>query len=245
MMAERDLEGVIAVVTGAGSGVGRAVAVALSEAGGTPVLVGRTPESLQETAELVIAAGGTSLILPADVTDEAAVSHVFSQASTLLGGIDAAILSAGVGHFGAVESFSLADWEATLTTNLTAPFLCARAAIPHLRARGGGAIVAVSSGAGKQGYPELAAYSASKFGLMGFMQGLAGEVSADRIKISVVVPGSILTPFGGRSIDAKRAAMANDPGKKYLAPEDVAEAILFLLRQPQHAWTQELNLWPF
>lgn len=245
MMAERDPEGLIAVVTGAGSGVGRAVAVSLAEAGGTPVLVGRTPESLQETAELVIAAGGTSLILPADVTDEAAVNHVFSQASTLLGGIDAAILSAGVGHFGAVESFPLADWEATLTTNLTAPFLCARAAIPHLRARGGGAIVAVSSGAGKQGYPELAAYSASKFGLMGFMQGLAGEVAADGIKVSVVVPGSILTPFGGRSIDAKRAAMANDPGKKYLEPEDVAEAILFLLRQPQRAWTQELNIWPF
>jgi NAD(P)-dependent dehydrogenase (short-subunit alcohol dehydrogenase family) len=245
MMVERDLENLIAVITGAGSGVGRAFAVALAEAGGTPVLVGRTPESLQETAELVVAAGGTSLILPADVTDEAAVSDVFTRATTMLGGIDAAIFSAGVGHFGAVESFPLVDWQETLATNLTAPFLCARAAIPHLRARGGGAIVAVSSGAGKQGYPELAAYSASKFGLMGFMQGLAGEVSADGIKVSVVVPGSILTPFGGRSVDDKRAAMATDPGKKYLAPEDVAEAILFLLRQPRRAWTQELNLWPF
>jgi 3-oxoacyl-[acyl-carrier protein] reductase len=193
----------------------------------------------------VVTAGGTSLILPADVTDEAAVADVFARAVTMLGGIDAAILSAGVGHFGSVEDFSLADWDATLTTNLTAPFLCARAAIPHLRARGGGAIVAVSSGAGKQGYPELAAYSASKFGLMGFMQGLAGEVQADGIKVSVVVPGSILTPFGGRSVDEKRAAMASDPGKKYLEPEDVAEAILFLLRQPKRAWTQELNVWPF
>ena len=117
-----------------------------------------------------------------------------------------------------MEPFPLSDWEATLTTNLTGPFLCARAAIPYLRARGNGAIVAVSSGAGKQGYPELAAYSASKFGLMGFMQGLAGEVPADGIKVSVVVPGSILTPFGGRSVDAKRAAMASEPGKKYLDP---------------------------
>jgi len=244
-MTERDLEGLIAVVTGAGSGVGRAFAVALSRAGGTPVLVGRTPETLQETAELVIAAGGTSLIMPANVTDEVAVADVFAQANTLLGGVDAAILSAGVGHFGAVETFPLADWEEILATNLTAPFLCARAAIPHLQARGGGTIVAVSSGAGKQGYPKLAAYSASKFGLMGFMQGLAGEVSADGIKVSVVVPGSILTPFGGRSVEDKRAAMANDPGKKYLEPEDVAAAILFLIRQPKHAWTQELNLWPF
>jgi 3-oxoacyl-[acyl-carrier protein] reductase len=245
MMAERDLEGLVAVVTGAGSGVGRAFAVALARAGGTPVLVGRTPDTLQETAELVIAAGGTSMVMPADVTDETAVADIFARASALLGGVDAAVLSAGVGHFGAVESFPLADWETTLTTNLTAPFLCARAAIPHLRARGGGAIVAVSSGAGKQGYAELAAYSASKFGLMGFMQGLAGEVAADGIKVSVVVPGSILTPFGGRSVDEKRAAMANDPGRKYLEPEDVAEAILFLLRQPKRAWTQELNVWPF
>ncbi len=244
-MTERDLQGTVAVVTGGGSGVGRAFAVALARAGGTPVLVGRTRDSLQETAELVVAAGGTSLILPADVTDEAAVADAFAYAATMLGGIDAAILSAGVGHFGAVEAFSLSDWEATLTTNLTGPFLCARAAIPYLRARGGGAIVAVSSGAGKQGYPELAAYSASKFGLFGFMQGLAGEVQADGIKVSVVVPGSILTPFGGRSVDAKRAAMASEPGKKYLEPEDVAEAILFLLRQPPRAWTQELNLWPF
>jgi 3-oxoacyl-[acyl-carrier protein] reductase len=244
-MTERDLAGLVAVVTGAGSGVGRACAVALAVAGGTPVLVGRTSESLQETAELVISAGGTSLIFPADVTDEAAVNDVFARANAMLGGIDAAILSAGVGHFGAVESFPLADWQETLTTNLTAPFLCARAAISFLRARGGGAIIAVSSGAGKQGYPELAAYSASKFGLMGFMQGLAGEVAADGIKVSVVVPGSIHTPFGGRSVEDKKAAMASDPGKKYLEPEDVAAAILFLLRQPKRAWTQELNVWPF
>jgi NAD(P)-dependent dehydrogenase (short-subunit alcohol dehydrogenase family) len=105
--------------------------------------------------------------------------------------------------------------------------------------------VAISSGAGKQGYPELGAYSASKFGLMGLMQGLAGEVAGDGIKVSTVVPGSILTPFGGRSVEEKREAMADDPGKKYLEPGDVAAAILFLLRQPRHAWTQELNLWPF
>ena len=74
---------------------------------------------------------------------------------------------------------------------------------------------------------------------------LAGEVSGDGIKVSTVVPGSILTPFGGRSVAEKRAAMADDPEKRYLEPEDVAAAILFLLRQPRHAWTQELNLWPF
>ena len=189
--------------------------------------------------------GGQSLVRPADVTDEAAVDRVFAQAADELEGIDAAILAAGVGRYGPIESYPLADWEETLATNLTGPFLCAKAAIPHLRRNGGGAIVAVSSGAGKQGYPQLGAYSASKFGLMGLMQGLAGEVAEDGMKVCTVVPGSILTPFGGRSVAEKLGEMASDPGRKYLYPEDVAEAILFLLRQPRHAWTQELNLWPF
>ena len=244
-MRERDLEGLTAVITGAGSGVGRAIAMALAHAGGTPVLVGRTREPLQETASLVAGVGEQSLVLPADVTDEVAVQEAFAQAADELEGIDAAILSAGIGRYGAIESYPKADWDATIATNLTGPFLCAKAAIPHLRARGGGAIVAVSSGAGKQGYPQLGAYSASKFGLMGLMQGLAAEVADDGIKVCTVVPGSILTSFGGRAVAEKRDAMASDPGRKYLYPEDVAEAILFLLRQPRHAWTQELNLWPF
>ena len=244
-MSERDLAGTIAVITGAGSGVGRSVAMALAAAGGTPVLVGRTREPLVETAALVDGVGGRSLVLPADVTDEAAITEVFARAVEELDGLDAAILSAGVGRNGPIESYALADWEETLATNLTGPFLCAKAAIPHLRRNGGGAVVAVSSGAGKQGYPQLGAYSASKFGLMGLMQGLAAEVADNGIKVCTVVPGSILTPFGGRSVAEKREAMASDPGLKYLYPEDVAEAILFLLRQPRHAWTQELNLWPF
>jgi NAD(P)-dependent dehydrogenase (short-subunit alcohol dehydrogenase family) len=244
-MTHSDLVGMVAVITGAGSGVGRAVAMGLAAAGGTTVLVGRTRDPLAETAAMVDGVGGRSLIRPADVTDEAAVEAVFAQAADELEGIDAAILAAGIGRYGPIESYPLATWEETLATNLTGPFLCAKAAIPHLRQNGGGAIVAVSSGAGKQGYPQLGAYSASKFGLMGMMQGLAGEIAADGIKVCTVVPGSILTPFGGRSVAEKREEMASDPGRKYLYPEDVAEAILFLLRQPRHAWTQELNLWPF
>src|ERR671916_2587003 len=135
-MTQRDVAGMVAVITGAGSGVGRAVAMALAAAGGTPVLVGRTRELLSETASLVAGVGGQSLIRPADVTDEAAVEAVFTQAADELEGIDAAILAAGVGRYGPVESYPLADWEETLATNLTGPFLCAKAAIPHLRRTG-------------------------------------------------------------------------------------------------------------
>ena len=244
-MSAGDLTGRVAIVTGAGSGVGRAVAVALAEAGAAPALLGRSRQPLEETAALVAAAGGTALVVPADVTDEDGVEDAFDRVAAELGGLDTAILAAGIGLFGPLETYPLRYWESTIATNLTGPFLCAKAAIPYLRQRGGGAIIAVSSGAGKQGYPQLAAYSASKFGLMGMMQSLAAEVAADGIKVCTVVPGSILTPFAGRSVAEKQAAMANDPGKTYLEPEDVAAAILFLLRQPKHAWTQELNLWPF
>lgn len=240
-----DLAGKVAVITGAGSGVGRAAAIALAEAGMRTVLLGRNRVPLEETASLVTAGGGDALAIPVDVTEESAVADAFGRAALTFGGIDAAILSAGIGRFGPVESYNLADWNATIATNLTGPFLCAKAAIPHLRERGGGHIIAISSGAGKQGYPQLGAYSASKFGLMGLMQGLAGEVGDEGIKVSAVVPGSIMTPFGGRSTEEKREAAASDPGRKYLEPEDVAEAILFLLRQPRRAWTQEMNLWPF
>jgi NAD(P)-dependent dehydrogenase (short-subunit alcohol dehydrogenase family) len=223
------LAGKVAIVTGAGSGVGRATALALAAVGAVPALVGRTP----------------ALVAPADVTDEAAVGAMTERVARELGGIDILVLAAGIGRSGPVESYSLADWNATLATNLTAPFLCARAALPYLRARGGGAIVAISSGAGKQGYPHLAAYAASKFGLHGFLQSLAAEVGPEGIKVSAVVPGSILTDFGGRTEAEKRAALAADPGKKYLEPEDVAAAALTILRQPERAWTQEMNLWPF
>lgn len=243
--AGRDLLGKIMLITGAGSGVGRAVAIALARAGGTPVLVGRHADPLRETAALVSDAGGHALAIPADVADETAVTAAFNEASSAFGGVDAALLSAGVGFYGPIESYDRTDWERTLATNLTGPFLCAKAAIPHLRQRGGGHIIAISSGAGKQGYARLAAYSASKFGLMGLMQGLAAEVGDDGIKVSAIVPGSIMTPFGSSTIEEKREAMASDPGRKYLEPEDVAEAVLFLLRQPRRAWTQELNLWPF
>lgn len=236
------LDGKIAIVTGAGSGVGRAAALMLAGAGMAPVLVGRRAAPLGETARRVEAGGGRALVAPADVADEAAVAAVVRRAVAELGGVDALVHAAAVGLYGPVETYPLADWQETLATNLTGLFLCSRAVLPALRARQGGAIIAIASGAGKQGYANLAAYAASKFGVIGFMQSLAAEVGDAGIKVSTVVPGSILTDFAGQPAAARRAAR---DGKKYLEPEDVAAAVLFLLRQPQRAWTQEMNLWPF
>ena len=237
------LAGKVALVTGAGSGVGRATALALAGEGMAVGLIGRRADALAETADLAAGLGRDvrTLALPADVADEAAVEAAVRRAVAELGGVDALVCAAGVGRYGPVEGYALADWRATMDTNLTGVFLCCRAVLPPMRGRGGGAIVAVGSGAGRRGYANLAAYAASKFGLLGFMESLAEEARADGVKVSTVLPGSILTDFAGGSAAAKRA----DPGgRAYLEPEDVAEAILFLLRQPARAWTQELNVWP-
>ena len=145
-----------------------------------------------------------------------------------------------VPFYGPVEHYSLTDWQQTFATNVTGLFLCARAVLPFLRRRGGGHIIAISSGAGRRGYANLAAYSASKFAVIGFMESLAEEVGPDGIKCSTILPGSILTDFGPSTRAEKRAS-----GKKYLDPEDVADAIHYLLTQPDHAWAQQINLWPF
>ncbi len=236
------LQDKVAIVTGGGSGVGRASGLVLAAEGMIPVLVGRDAQRLDETARQIADQGGRSLPIAADVRDEGAVAALVRRTVDELGGVDALVMAAAVGLYGRIETYALADWQETMATNLTAAFLCSRAVLPSMRSRGGGAIIAIASGAGKQGFPELAAYSASKFGLIGFMQSLAAEVKADGIKVSTVAPGSILTDFAGQSAEKKRESRT--AGKSYLEAEDVAAAVRYLLQQPARAWTQEMNLWP-
>jgi 3-oxoacyl-[acyl-carrier protein] reductase len=205
-------------------------------------LIGRTAERLEETAVLVRASGGEALVTPADVADEAEVGQAVDAAVARFGRLDSLVLAAAVGIYGPAEHYALADWQTTIDTNLTGPFLCCRAAIPHLRKGGGGSIIAISSGAATQGYAELSAYSASKFGLRGLMQSLAEELRDEHIRVSSVLPGSIMTGFGGRSVEEKAALRTG--GRKYLEPDDVARAVLYLLQTPRGAWTQEMSLWP-
>jgi NAD(P)-dependent dehydrogenase (short-subunit alcohol dehydrogenase family) len=235
------LEHKVALVTGAGSGVGRATSLLLARAGAVVGLMGRQPGRLEDVSREIRQAGGRSMVLPADVTDEYAVSAMIEQLVEHCGGVDILVNCAGVGIYGPIETYSVEDWRTTIDTNITGVFLCSRCVLPYMRRRGGGYVITISSGAGRKGYANLGAYAASKFAVIGFMESLAEEVSELGIKCSTILPGSILTDFGPQPLAEKQ--MRAD--RKYLQPEDVAEAIVNLLRQPGRAWTQELHLWPF
>ena len=231
----------VAIVTGAGRGVGRATALALAEKGVRVGLVARTESALKQVARDIEAAGGKALAVPADIADEAQVAAMMEKVLAQFGRLDILINNAGIAHWGMVESFSLEQWNHIMGVNLTGMFLCSRAAIPALKRQGEGHIINISSGAGKQGYPQLAAYCASKFGVIGFSEALAGELGPFKIRVSTLVPGTVDTEFGSEA----RQGRPRDPSAKVLRPQDVAQAILFLLTQSEWAWTQEMNLWPY
>lgn len=236
-----DLRGKVAIVTGAGRGVGRAIALRLAREGIGVTLIARSEEPLRAVAREIEVAGGAALVVPADVADVGAMERAVAATEARFGGLDILVNNAGTSVTAPTDGFPIESWQRILDTNLTGAFVCSRAAYGAIKRRGGGNIIAVASGAGRQGYPRMAAYSASKFGLIGLMQSLAAEWGVDKIKVSTISPGSIWTDFGGRTA----AERASDPSRKYITADDVADAVYFLLTQPQRAWTQEMSLWPF
>jgi 3-oxoacyl-[acyl-carrier protein] reductase len=238
----RSLVGNVAIITGAGRGAGRAIALRLAAAGMRIVAVALTPAHVEAVAAEIARMGGECEPVAADVSREADVRRMTDRALARFGRIDVLVNNAGIGLRASVAEMALSDWERVLATNLTGVFLCSREVLPAMRRQGGGVIINISSGAGKQGYPMMAAYCASKFGLMGFAQALAAEVSDEHIKVCTITPGTMVTEFGGVT-PQERAA--RNPEAKVLFPDDLADAVLYLLQQSHHAWTQEMSLWPF
>ena len=233
------LDGRVVLITGGSRGVGLATALRLSRLGASVALVGRDPDRLADACREVGAEGTPALGLVADVADSAAMRAAVERTEAELSGLDALVNNAGIGRYGPVHDFSPEEWRRLIETNLTGPFIATRAALPAIRRRGGGHVIAISSGAGKRGYANMSAYCASKFGLHGFMESLAAETAGERIKCTTVVPGGILTDFGIRTREDRLAS-----GDHFLEPDDVAQAIEFILLQPDRAWTQEVNVWP-
>jgi 3-oxoacyl-[acyl-carrier protein] reductase len=230
--AEGSLAGQIAVVTGAGRGIGRAIAVGYALAGAHVVVASRTAADLDALVDEVKAAGGRATAVPTDVTSADAVDHLFARCREL-GGVDVVVLNAGgMPARGPVADSDLDSWRATFDVNVLAAYLCARAAIPLLRSRGGGKVIVVGSGVGHRGTPEYAAYACAKAAQWMLTRVLAQELAPEGIAVNELIPGPVSTTIGDRPL--RVGSDSPFPTEWAKTPEDVVPLALFLATLPAH-----------
>jgi len=233
---ENRLSGQVAVITGAGRGIGAAIARKLAQMGASTVLCGRKSGPLESTAAAIGKAGGQAEIFACDVMDLHSVESVAAAVDGKFGRVDILVNNAGVGSFAAPLHQTPPDaWEQVLNTNLRGVYYCIRSFAPMMIRARSGHIVNISSLAGKNALPNGAAYAASKWGLNGLSYSVAEELRGYNIRVSVVCPGSVhteLSPHEGK-----------DP-KKMLQPDDVAHAVEMLVTQEPHSFVSELLLRP-
>ena len=232
------LQSKVAIVTGGSRGIGFATAAALLERGGAVAISGMDQARLEDACVRLAAGASADRVLGirADVREEDGVTALIDGAVERFGGLDILVNNAGVGEFVDVASMSSEVWHRMIGTNLTGVFFACRAAIPHLRRRGGGWIISVSSLAAANAMKGGAAYCASKAGLNALTESLMQEVRHDGIRVSTVMPGSVRTGFrtGG-----------DDSGTEWkLAPEDVAQVIVDLISHPPRSLPSRVELRP-
>ncbi|MDE3154811.1 MAG: SDR family oxidoreductase [Acidobacteriota bacterium] len=233
-----DLNGKVAVVTGGSKGIGFSIAQALARAGASVVISGRDAAALAYAQSRLADEVGADRVtaVEADMRAYDAVDGLMTAAVTTYGGLDILINNAGLGIFRNVADMTLDEWQTVIDTNLTGVFYGCHAAIPHLRNRGGGWIVNVSSLAGKNSFVGAAAYCASKAGLNAFSESLMQEVRYDNIRVSYIMPGSVRTGFGGHAEDAG--------GDWKLDPDDIAEVVVDLIRHPSRSLPSRVEIRP-
>ncbi len=225
------LAGKVAVVTGAGRGIGRAIALGYAAAGAALCCAARSSAEIAETVRLIEASGGRAMAQAANVTDYASVEALFARASSSLGGIDIVVANAGgTTENAAVEDSDPTKWREAINVNLIGAYHTARAAIPYLRQRGGGKIIFTGSGMGHRAFPTRSSYAAAKAGLRMLVRVLAQELVAHNICVNELVPGPVNTAAVRARADALRAAVGSTEWFK--APEDVVPMALFLAAQP-------------
>ncbi|MCA0319544.1 MAG: SDR family oxidoreductase [Proteobacteria bacterium] len=223
----------VAIVTGASSGIGRAAAIRFAAEGARIVAVARGQEGLDRLAGEVTAAGGEIAVLAGNVADEAVAEKAVAVARERFGGLDIAFNNAGaLGEMGPAATVSRSGWQDAIDVNLTGSFLCARHQVPAMVERGGGSILFTSSFVGHTvGFPGMAAYAASKAGLIGLMQVLAAEYGPQKVRANVLIVGGTDTPMGRQVINTPEMRSFVEglyPLKRLAEPDEIAEAALFL-----------------
>lgn len=252
------LQGKVALVTGASRGIGKAIAVAMAARGATLVLHARNDIDLGAVSKQINDAGGRSQIQKVDAKDEHSVSQAFAE---LLAhhpeGIDILVNNAGIFHSASVKDHSTTVWDDTIRTNLYGPFFYARAAVGMMLKKKWGRIINISSISGRHGEIHAAAYSASKFGLIGFTQSLALETAADGITVNAVCPGWVETDMSARQLhdenwcnlsgvepdQSLELAKLSVPQMRFIQPYEVAELVVWLCTDAARGVTgQSINI---
>jgi 3-oxoacyl-[acyl-carrier protein] reductase len=236
------LESQVALVTGAGRGVGEAIAIRLAAMGAHVLLVARNADELNRVRERIIQAGGAASVFSCDLTNPSAVAELGTAVAEKHKRCDILVNNAGIGIDGKyLHEVSPDEWDLIFDTNLRGPYLMMRALAPLMIAARSGHIVNISSLAGRNPLPKGAAYSASKWGLNGLTYSVAEELRQYNIRVSVVAPGSINTDFSDHS--GRGAASGKDPNKK-LQPDDIASVVATLVLQPPQSFISEVLMRP-
>jgi 3-oxoacyl-[acyl-carrier protein] reductase len=232
-----DLFGKTAVVTGGTKGIGRGIAEALVREGVDVCISARNENEIEDTVKVLNELGGGKAIgFACDVRDYEQVKSLFERTAARFAGIDILVNNAGVGTFAPVAEMSPEVFRAILETNLAGVFYCCHEAIPLMKQRGGGYIINISSLAGANPHPRMAAYNASKFGLNGFSEALMQEVRHDGIKVSYIMPGSVNTSFGGDT--------PSDENSWQLQPADIARVVIDLLQHDERSLPSRVEIRP-
>ncbi len=240
------LQGKSALVTGATSGIGQATAILLAREGARVALCGRRSERLQETARLIVAAGGTVLPLTMDVRGEGDCNEAVGKAVAEFGGLDVLVNNAGVMLLGSILNADTEDWRRMVDTNIMGLMYCTHAALPHMIAARSGHVVNISSTAGRTVRAGAGVYNLTKWGVGAFSEALRQEVHSHNVRVTIIEPGIVATELRDHitNENAKAAIETMARSITQLTSEDVARAIVYAVTQPTHVNVNEILLRP-